>query len=134
MNRFWALITSVIMEDKVLGGFDPKHVSHWRHGPIQDVRTGAEWSVLTDFIHIWYIETWRVLSERIWFWVALIQIMLAIDVMVQFSTSKPAQNDQFCQISFNFIDIVVQFRNCPNQGECSVLSNFVQFWCFKRMV
>ena len=27
--------------------------------------------------------------------VALIQIMLAIDVMVQFRTSEPAQSDQF---------------------------------------
>ena len=33
--------------------------------------------------------------------VALIQIMLAIDVMVQFRTSEPAQNDQFCQILSN---------------------------------
>ena len=53
---------------------------------------------------------------------ALIQIMLAIHVMVQFRTSELAQSDQFWQISSNFdnlkyqkkimlvIDIVVLFR------------------------
>ena len=32
----------------------------------------------------------------------LIQIMLAINVLVQFRTSEPAQNDQFCKILSTF--------------------------------